>query len=154
MAEEQVQQEQVAEEPQGEPKPETDWKAEARKWEARAKKSAQAELELEALKQSQMTEQQKAEERAKKAEAELAAIQAEQQRMADAREVASAAGVPANLLEYCADREAMERFAKDYQAATAVVHSAAAAPSARIVSGGAQPSEGEIFANAVQGFFK
>lgn len=151
MAEEQAEQVQATEEPQGTEA--TDWKAEARKWEARAKKSANAELELEALKQAQMTEKEKAEDRAKKAEEELAAIKAEKQRLEDAREIAAKCGIPANLLEYCADREAMARFAKDYMAAQPVTHSAAAANSTRLVSGGAAPSKGEVFAEAVQGFF-
>lgn len=40
--------------------PETDWKAEARKWEKRAKENSTAVTELEQLKASQMTEQEKA----------------------------------------------------------------------------------------------
>ena len=110
MADEEVKAE---EKPQGEPEADkTDWKAEARKWEARAKKSAQAELELEALKQSQMTEQEKATKRAEEAEKQLAELKAETQRLADAREIAERDGIPVNLLEFCADREAMEAFAK------------------------------------------
>lgn len=155
MAEEPKQPEQAEEQPQGEPEAkETDWKAEARKWEARAKKSANAELELEALKQAQMTEQQKAEERAKKAEEELAAMKAEQQRLADAREIAQRDGVPAELLAYCADRESMEGFAQIYKQVAPAVHSAAPAAPSRIASGGPQPTEGEVFAAAVRDMFK
>lgn len=154
MAEETKQPEPAAPEPQGEEQHETDWKAEARKWEARAKKSQNAELELEALKQAQMTEQEKERARAEKAEQELAAMKAEQQRLADARDVAKATGIPQNLLEYCADREAMERFAKEYTAAQPVTHSAAAASGTRIVSGGAKPTDGEVFAEAVRDLFK
>ncbi|HET6636163.1 MAG TPA: hypothetical protein VFH77_14185 [Streptomyces sp.] len=43
-----------------EPAPETDWKAEARKWEKRAKENNTAVTELEQLKAAQMTEQEKA----------------------------------------------------------------------------------------------
>lgn len=51
--------------PEGDPAPpasppETDWKAEARKWEKRAKENNAAQTELEQLRQAQMTEQEKA----------------------------------------------------------------------------------------------
>ena len=101
-------------EPQGTEQHETDWKAEARKWEARAKKGAEAEKELAELKAAQMTEQEKLQARAEQAENELAALKAEAERANDAREVAKAYDVPASLLEYCKDRDAMERFAKEY----------------------------------------
>lgn len=154
MAEETKQEvEQVEAEPQGEAKPETDWKAEARKWEQRAKKSQAAELELEALKQAQMTEQEKANARAEKAESELAALKAENQRLADAKDIAAASGVPVRLLEYCADREAMEAFAKEYIAERPATHSAASASGSRIVRNQDvnPPSKGDVFANAVAG---
>lgn len=156
MAEETKQPEQVAPEPQGDEHPkETDWKAEARKWEARAKKSANAELELEALKQAQMTEQEKLKAKADKAEAELAAIKAEQQRITDARELSQRDGVPVELLEFCTDREAMVRFANVYKSVAPAVHSAAPATPPRVVtSGDVKPSEGDIFAEAVRGLFK
>lgn len=147
---------QAEEQPQGEPEAkETDWKAEARKWEARAKKSAQAELELEALKQAQMTEQEKERARADKAEQELAAMKAEQQRYADAKEIAAREEVPLNLLEFCADREAMEAFAKLYKAGQPSIHSAAPAPSSRISSTDSkQLSDGEKFAQAMAGIIR
>ena len=154
MADEEVKAE---EKPQGEPEADkTDWKAEARKWEARAKKSAQAELELEALKQSQMTEQEKATKRAEEAEKQLAELKAETQRLADAREIAERDGIPVNLLEFCADREAMEAFAKQYNAEQPITHSAATATGTRVIRNSdiAKPSSGDIFANAVSGFFK
>lgn len=143
----------VAEQPQG--KQETDWKAEARKWEARAKKSAAAELELEALKQAQMTEQEKATKRAEDAERQLAELQAENQRLADADELASKTGVPANLLRFCTDRESMEAFAKEYMAGQLPVHSAATAAATRIIRNDdiKPPSNGDMFADAVAGLF-
>ena len=151
MAEEQQIQEQAEQtEPQGEAKPETDWKAEARKWEARAKKSAQAEQELEALKAAQMTEQEKEKARADKAEQELARLKAENQRMADAAEIATRDGIPQSLLNFCADREAMERFADEYKAAQRAIPAAASVTGVRINSGEAKPSNGEVFAAAVR----
>lgn len=140
-------------EPQGEAKPETDWKAEARKWEARAKKSAQAEAELEALKQAQMTEQEKEKARADKAEQELAMLRAENQRLADAAEISARDGIPQSLLGFCADREAMERFAKEYKASQPAIPAAAATTGARISSDGKKPTNGEIFAAAVSDLF-
>jgi len=47
---------------------ETDWKAEARKWETRAKENAAAAAQLKALEDAQKTEQQRLEERAATAE--------------------------------------------------------------------------------------
>ena len=56
-------------EPQGN---ETDWKAEARKWEKYAKENAAARKELDALKAAQMTEQERLVKRAEEAERLLA----------------------------------------------------------------------------------
>ena len=80
MADEQVQEVAEEQEPQGEAK-RTDWKAEARKWENLAKKGKAAEEELAKLKEAQMTEQEKANARAEKAEADLAAMKAENERL-------------------------------------------------------------------------
>lgn len=125
-------------EPQGEAETSTDWKAEARKWEARAKKSAQAELELEALKQAQMTEQEKANARAEKAEAALAELQALQAKSEAAKELSKTEGVPLELLEFCDGPESMAAFAKAYKALNPEqpAHSAASATSSRIVKSG------------------
>lgn len=146
MAEETQTQEQVAEEPQGEPKPKTDWKAEARKWEDRAKKGMAAEKELAAMKEAQMTEQEKATARAEKAEAELLALKAEQARLQAARDLAADEGVPSELLEFCADAEAMARFCKVYKANQAPVHSAAPSMSSRVVREGGAATNRDKFA--------
>lgn len=159
MAEE-TQVEEQPQEPQGEaeqPKPETDWKAEARKWEARAKKSEAAEAELDALKQAQMTEQEKATARAEKAEAELAEAKAEQQRIRDAREIAERENVPLELVEFCADAEAMEAFAARYKAANPPqqVHAAPRSSGPRIVRDGeAAQTNAQRFAQFVEPMFK
>ena len=146
-------------EPQGEEeaKPTTDWKAEARKWEARAKKSEAAEAELDALKQAQMTEQEKITQRAEKAEAELAQVKAEQQRIAHAREIAERDNVPAELLEFCADAEAMEDFSRAYLAANPPkqVHAAPQSSGSRIVKEAEPaPNNAQKFAEFVQPMFK
>ena len=156
MAEEQgIQQETQAEEtPQGESKPETDWKAEARKWEARAKKSAQAEQELEALKQAQMTEQEKATARAEAAEKELAALKAEAARHEAAAKYAEAEKVPLSLLNFCQSEEEMVEFVKAYKAAVPEpepLHAAATASGSKIVTGGeSKVSTRDQFAQFVQ----
>ena len=72
----------------------TDWKAEARKWEARAKENAVKARRADELEESQKSEIQKAQERAEAAEAALAAKEHEATRL----RIAAAHGVPANLL--------------------------------------------------------
>lgn len=72
----------------------TDWKAEARKWETRAKENAAKARRADELEQAQMTEIQKAQARADAAEAALAAKEHEATRL----RIAAAHGVPANLL--------------------------------------------------------
>ena len=68
MTEQQIEQQQPTEqtEPQG-----TDWKAECRKWEKRAKENDRAARELAEIREQQMTDLEKALKRAEKAEAAL-----------------------------------------------------------------------------------
>lgn len=140
-------------EPQGEA-PEVDWKAESRKWEKLAKRNKDAAAELETLKQAQMTEQERLQSRAEKAEAELAKLTAERERMAAVREVAESSGVPADLLAFCADRDAMEQFAEAY-GAHAHTPSAPKAPSRRIVRDSDTPlSTRDVFAEMAANAFK
>lgn len=120
------------EQPQGAP---VDWKEMSRKWEKLAKQNKGAADELAALKASQMTEQEKLEQRAKDAEKLVERYRADEQRREDAAQVATATGVPLSLLLHCATREDMEQFATEYEQA-AHVKSAPPAPSSRIVRGG------------------
>ena len=120
----------------------TDYKAKyeamrqhSREWEKRAKENAAAADELEALKQAQLTEQEKANARAEKAESELAALKAEAKRKEDARAIANETGVPLELLEYCADKDAMERFVSDYKDQQPTVHAAGKAKASQVVTG-------------------
>ena len=144
MADEQVQEVEQAEEPQGEPKAKTDWKAEARKWENLAKKGKAAEEELAKLKEAQMTEQEKANARAEKAEAELAAIKAENERLTAAREYSASQGVPLELLEYI-QADQMEGFCKAYKAAQLNTSSVAPASYTRIVKEGGKVDPKDAF---------
>lgn len=84
----------------------TDWKAEARKWEQRAKENKAAADELAAIKERDMTEAQRAEARAQKAEQELAAMKAAESRREWAAKASKATGVPQEVLsEVNADSE-------------------------------------------------
>ena len=149
MADENVQEVQSEEEPQGEPK-KTDWKAEARKWEALAKKGKAAEDELAKLKEAQMTEQEKANARAEKAEAELAEMKAERKRLEDAREIAAKNSVPVELLEFCKDADDMEAFCKVYRESQQTVHAAAGPIPFRVDRGAAKADNAAIFAGFME----
>lgn len=127
----------------------TDWKAEARKWEARAKENKDAADELAALKAAQMTEAEKAAAHLAEVEGELAALKADAQRRADAAEVAKATGVPAALLEYCATRDDMEAFAAEYGTAAKPAGAPHAEPS-RIARTGAKPTAADDFSAYMQ----
>lgn len=138
---------------------ETDWQAKyeamrqhSRDWEKKAKENAAAASELEALKQANLTEQEKANARAEKAESELAALKAEAQRKEDARAIADETGVPLELLEYCADKDAMEQFVRVYQAKQPTVHAAAPAVGSRVHRGDGKPvTTAQQFADAIEG---
>ena len=124
MADENIQEVEQVDEPQGEPKAKTDWKAEARKWENLAKKGKAAEEELAKLKEAQMTELEKANAKAEKAESELAEMKAEAERLQAARKFSQEQSVPLELLEFVKADE-MEAFCKAYKAQQTPVHSVA-----------------------------
>lgn len=99
--------EQDPQEPQGasgedDPKPATDWKAEARKWESRAKENRGAAEELAKLKESQLADIEKAKAEAAEAKAEADRLRAEKSRAEAVRAAAGAAGVDADLLSLMA----------------------------------------------------
>lgn len=77
---------------------ETDWKAEARKWEARAKENKGAATELAKIKEASKSELEKTLERAQKAEEKVKAYEAQAQRTAWLDEVAKDTGLPADVL--------------------------------------------------------
>lgn len=149
MADEQVQEAQAQTEPQGEEKQGIDWKAEARKWENLAKKGKAAEEELAKLKEAQMTEQEKANARAEKAEQELAAIKSENERMLAAREWSSKEGVPLELLEFC-KADDMDAFCKAFKTSQVQVHAAAPAAFSRVVREGGKATPESAFAAFAQ----
>ena len=149
-----------------EPEPqaaETDWQAKyeemrghMRDWEKKAKANQSAADELEKLKAAQMTEQEKANARAEAAEAELAQLKAEKAKVDAATKLAGETGVPLEMLMYCADEEAMTEFAAKYAEQTHVASVPSATSGKRIIKSNsdAKPTNGELFADFAQSFFK
>ena len=76
----------------------TDWKAEARKWEERAKANKAKADQWDAFEEKNKTELQKANEQAEKYKAELEAIKADQDRATEVAKAAKEAGVDESLL--------------------------------------------------------
>lgn len=77
----------------------TDWKAEARKWEKRAKANSEAAEKLAAIEEAGKTELQRMTERAEKAESALKAYEVERERAAQVEKVSEDTGVPAVFLK-------------------------------------------------------
>jgi len=80
-------------EPQPEPEPEPDWKAQARKWEARAKENATAAKRLAEIEAANQTAQEKAEAAARQAE-ERATVALHRAASSDIRAALTEAGIP------------------------------------------------------------
>lgn len=100
-------------EPQGTPAPEpqtdaTDWKAEARKWEARSKENAGAAQKLAELEEASKSELQKAIDRAAAAESALSASQAESLRLS----IAARHGISGDNLDLLSGADEAELEAK------------------------------------------
>ena len=115
------------------PEDATDWKAQARKWESLAKKSKHAEDEIEEFRKSSAYEIDRANARADAAEREIAEIRASVDKMKTAKEVAELYGVPAELLQFCADEKSMEAMAEVIREQQPRVHAAATVFSPRSV---------------------
>ncbi|WP_373578617.1 hypothetical protein [Parafannyhessea umbonata] len=107
----------MADEPEEKGKPEeegadtTDWKAMARKWEARSKENAGKAKAYDELQEQSKSELQKAQEKAKRAEDELAELKAKAELAETRARVAKESGVPAELI-FGADEGEMEANAK------------------------------------------
>jgi len=76
----------------------TDWKAEARKWEARAKENKEAAEKLAEIEEASKSEQQKQAEALAAAQARIAEFEQAAQVASWTQEVAEATGVPASAL--------------------------------------------------------
>ena len=145
------------------PESETDWKAKydemrthMRDWEKKAKANQSAADELERLKASQMSEQERTNARAEAAEAELQQLKAEIARTDAAMRIAAEKNVPVELLMFCADEDAMTEFVKTYEKNTHVSSAPNALGGSRIVrSGSDKPRDNaELFAEFAQNLMK
>lgn len=145
------------------PESETDWKAKydemrthMRDWEKKAKANQSAADELEKLKASQMSEQERTNARAEAAEAELQQLKAEIARTDAAMRIAAEKGVPVELLMFCADEDAMTEFVKTYEKNARVSSAPNALGGSRIVrSGSDKPKDNaELFAEFAQNLMK
>ena len=132
-----------------------DWKAEARKWEQRAKENKGAAEELAKLKEAQMTELEKANAEAEKARAEAEALKAEKAMSDAAIKVSGETGLPVELLMYCRDADAVESFAKSVaeyvEKASPAVHVGSTTGKSRIIHPDtSKASTADIFAALFQ----
>lgn len=129
-----------------------DWKAEARKWEARAKASKKelAELAQKAAEADSKAEELAAfEEKAAATEKELAELRAEKQHAADVAAVSKETGVPSELLSFLKSKDEMKAFAEHYG------HIKPAAASTLDASrlhreGAAKPANRDLFADEMR----
>jgi len=111
----------------------TDWKAEARKWEQRAKENTAAAKRLQDLEDSQKTELEKAAARAEAAEAALAAKEAEATRLS----IASKHGISGDYLDLLVgvDETELEAKAQKIAALITVQQETPAGPTHLVVPG-------------------
>lgn len=143
----------------GQPKPDTDWRAEARKWEQRAKANASAAKELDGIKAAQQSAEERAEAAARAAEDRAAAAL---HRVASAEIRAALTGVvpdPAavvedlNLARFVTDdgdvnAEAVEALRAKYSALAPPPGPRAPAPNPAQGSGGQQKTLAELIRDA------
>lgn len=92
-----------------------DWKAEARKWEAMAKKSRAAEEELEELKKTLPAELAELNAKADKAERDLEEARAQADRKKATLKISQETGAPTSLLQFCENEEDMREMAQAYE---------------------------------------
>ena len=114
----------------------TDWKAEARKWEARAKENSAAAIELQKLKEAQMTEAERMQKRAEDAEARVKLLESEAEIAQLAQDYAEREGVPLKLLKLCQDEESMHTLCDEWKAQAASlpqVHAGTTATPSKLV---------------------
>lgn len=130
----------------------TDWKAEARKWEERAKANKDAAEELVRLKESQMSEAERLQKRAAEAEARLAEMTRAKEHAEAVASISAQSGVPADMLQFCSTAEDMASFAKLWaehhaQAPAEPPRAGVKAPERRIIPNGTAKVENkDIFA--------
>ena len=111
----------------------TDWKAEARKWEARAKENAKAAEELQRIKDSQLTEAERLQKRAEVAEARVLQLESEAELASLALTISEETGAPLKLLKTCADEGVMREMAREWAAQAQTVHAGTTAATTKLV---------------------
>lgn len=143
-------------EPQGEPEAtqaedKTDWKAEARKWESRAKENSAAQQKLAELENASKSELQRALDRAEAAEKAIAEAQSESLRLT----VAARHGITGDALELLSGSTEDELEAKAAKLAALITDSnkpdpfPKADPSQGSQGGVGKTSNGDLFAQLV-----
>ena len=126
----------------------TDWKAEARKWESRAKANKDAAARLAEIEEANKTAEQKQAERVAALEAKVSEYEARDQVTAWASEIVKDSPVPASALRGSTEEELREHFAQ----LLSLIQAQPAAPVVR--NAGDTPKESglttaELFAEAV-----
>lgn len=111
----------------------TDWKAEARKWEARAKENAKAAEELQRIKDSQLTEAERLQKRAEVAEARVLQLESEAELASLAQTISEETGAPLKLLKTCTDEGVMREMAREWAAQAQTVHAGTTAAVTKLV---------------------
>lgn len=111
----------------------TDWKAEARKWEARAKENAKAAEELQRIKDSQLTEAERLQKRAEVAEARVLQLESEAELASLALTISEETGAPLKLLKTCTDEGVMREMAREWAAQAQTVHAGTTAAVTKLV---------------------
>lgn len=129
-----------------EPAKETDWKAEARKWEDRAKANKAAADKLAEIEEASKTAEQKAAERTAELEAKVKQYESEKQIAGWKSEVEKATGVPAAALAG-STKEEIEAHAETLKPLIAASHQPRIAPKAG--TGGGNPPASKADPNAL-----
>lgn len=93
-----------------EPAQEIDWKAEARKWEQRAKENSAAAKRLADIEEANKTAEQKAAERQAELEAKVKAYELRDQIAGWAKEIVKGSSIPAEALRGSTEEELREHF--------------------------------------------
>lgn len=125
------------------PAQETDWKAEARKWEQRAKENSAAQKRLAELEEASKTELQKALERAEAAEKKVAGFETRDQVAAWAKDIVKDSPVPADALRGTTQEELQAHF----EQLKALIPTSEQQPTQKGAVGPYVPTEGTTPAN-------
>lgn len=121
----------------------TDWKAEARKWEKRAKENADKAKKFEEYEEANKSEFEKLTERNKKLEEELSGIKSREERNKLAQEISKDTGVPADLIVGTTEDE-MREFAEKIKEYATPKSSAKVPKSSKFDTNGIQDAKRQL----------